>query len=600
MKTNPHQHLTRARLLLAAAVLTQPLAAAGLTGRWSFEETASPYSDSGPNSIPMVQDTDSTTAISNGGVAGNGTELNWQDPPAVATRLAADGAAIQTDSFGFSFWINPIYLQAFEVLAGKEMAFDNSVANYLRKAWQVQVTGSGQLELIVRGDTRPADFFGAVQSSVALALQTDSPDWVHIAGGYDAVTGALSLYVDGSATYAAGTAGATNSDGAPFVLGSQRNGTDFIESAAGAQFDEVQLFDGPLTADEVAFLRANPSLTVADRPLPTLSAHWTLDEAAAPYPNSASGIADLEQDTETTDALSENPSLIGNAAVLNFGSPPVATRLFTDADAVQSDSFSFSFWLRPDGISGGDTLLTKECPEDLLGDPAYSLCSWKLTVLDDGESDGFSPLQLVVRGADRSVSEPFFGDVTSSAQIELNTSSSTWIHVAGGYDAATGAIALYVNDGDTVVSSDSRIVTPGADNSDGSPFSVGSARNGTDFVGFAAGAAIDDLQFYQGLLTAAQVDELQQNPGLVLVAPSDFMITSYSYGPVTGDMQVSFESIAGATYEIDASVSLDGWDTVKSVVGNAVETSVTITKAELDAALGATPRPRAFIRIVRP
>lgn len=585
---------------LAAAALVPCLHAAGLTGRWSFEETTSPFADSGPHGVAMLQDTDTTPAISGPGVSGNGVELNWQDPPAVATRLAAGGAALQTDSFGFSFWINPVFVQPFEVLIGKEMQFDDSVADFLRKAWQVQVAGSGQLELVVRGDTRPADFFGAVQSSVALELGTDTPDWVHIAGGYDAASGALSLYVNGTAAFAAGTPGATNSDGAPFVLGSQRNGDDFIESAAGTQIDEVQLFDAPLTADEVAFLRAHPSLTLADRPLPLLAAHWTFDEPSAPYPSSAGPPADLEHDADTTAALSESPSLVGNAAVLNFGTPPVATRLFTSADAVQSDSFSFSFWLRPDGISGGDTLLTKESPEDMSGDPAFSLCSWKLTVLDDGENDGFSPLQLVVRGADRSVSEPFFGDVTSSAQLQLHTSSPGWIHIAGGYDAVTGAIALYVNDGGSVVSSDSRIVTPGADNSDGSPFSVGSARNGTDFVGFAAGAAVDDLQFYQGLLTAAQVGQLFQNPGSVLVVPSDFRVTSYHFDSASGDMHLTFESVAGADYIVEASDNLGSWSTVKAVSGEPAETDVTLTKAELDAALGAAPRPRAFVRIGRP
>lgn len=588
-------------VLLTSAILTGHLAAAGLTARWSFDEMNSPFADSGPNAIPMTLDTETTPLISGTGIAGNAAELNWQDPPGVATRLAANDTALQTNSFGFSFWINPISLNPSDVLIGKEMAFDDTVENWRRQAWQVQVLGDGRLEFIVRGDNRVAgDFFGAVQSTYTFTLATDSPEWIHVSGGYDSITGALSFYVNGIANYANGTPGATNSDGAPLVFGTQRNGSDFVNFAAGAQIDEAQIYDAPLTADEVAYLKANPEKTIIDRPVPNLAAHWKLDEASSPYASSAAVTAVLVLDTETTPALSENPALIGNAAVLNFGTPSIATRLFTDAAPIQTDSFGFSFWIRPDSLSEDNVLIMKESPANINGDPDYALCSWKLTVLHDDDINGFSPLQLVVRGSDRTNPEPFFGEITSSAQLALNTNSSTWVHIAGGYDAVTGAIALYVNDGDSLNSSDSKIVTAGASNSDGTPLSIGSAKNGSDFIGFAAGVAIDDVQMYDGFLTFSQSNTLFSTPGVTLVPPADFKILAYSYDSVTGDMSVTFESIDGASYNLDASTTLAAWTLVKTVTGTGTSTTATLSKAELDAVLGGGARPKAFVRVGRP
>jgi len=260
MKTRTQTHLQTARFqsclaLLAFAGLTSASSAAGLVARWSFEESSPPYADAGPNNIPLTQDAATATAVTGTGVSGNSAQLNWQPDPGVATRLSAAAPALQTDSFGFSVWINPVFLNAGDVILSKEMNFDNSIANFLRKSWQLQVLGSGKLELIIRGDNRSlGDFFGAVQSTATLTLQSDTPDWIHVAGGYDSVTGAVSLYVNGSADFTAGSPGATSSDGAPLSIGTQRNGADFIEFAAGAQIDEVQVFDAPLVADEVAFL----------------------------------------------------------------------------------------------------------------------------------------------------------------------------------------------------------------------------------------------------------------------------------------------------------------------------------------------------------
>ena len=65
-------------------------------------------------------------------------------------------------------------------------------------------------------------------------------------------------------------------------------------------------------------------------------------------------------------------------------------------------------------------------------------------------------------------------------------------------------------------------------------------------------------------------------------------------------MTLTFESTDGAGYNLEASTTLSSWTTVKSLTGIGGSTSTTITKAELDAALSAAARPRAFIRVSRP
>ena len=104
---------------------------------------------------------------------------------------------------------------------------------------------------------------------------------------------------------------------------------------------------------------------------------------------------------------------------------------------------------------------------------------------------------------------------------------------------------------------------------------------------------------YDGLPTAAQVAGLTATPGATLVIPQ-FGITAFSYDPLTGDMSVTFESADGAGYNVEASTTLAGWSVVKSAVGTGTSTTLAVTKAELDAALGAAARPKAFLRVVRP
>jgi hypothetical protein len=238
--------------------------AANLIAHWTLNESISPYSDVSGNAAALVQDPATTTAIIGAGLAGAAAQLNWQPTPGTSTRLFATNSS-QADSFGFSFWINPAYLNNYDNLIAKEMPYTVSVNGFNRIAWQVRLSGSNvsgtsPLEFIVRGNNPTVgNFFGNVFSATNLTLFSSMTSWIHVAGGYDSMTGALTLFVNGlQSTAVNGVPGAHSSDSSPFDIGTTKNGSDFVAFAAGAFIDDVQIYNGPLSASDVAFLMANP------------------------------------------------------------------------------------------------------------------------------------------------------------------------------------------------------------------------------------------------------------------------------------------------------------------------------------------------------
>ncbi|HVU07444.1 MAG TPA: LamG domain-containing protein [Verrucomicrobiae bacterium] len=234
-----------------------------LIAHWTLDEANAPYADSSGNNINLFQDTNTTVAISGAGMAGTAAQLNWQNPPGIATRLFATNTTLQTDSFGFSFWLNPNYLNQNDNLIAKEMAYNSAATN--RISWQVHIgnnngSATEPIELIVYGDNRAlGSFYGNVESVTNIPLHVSMTSWIHVAGGYDSHSGALNLFVNGIQTVSSNSVpGANNSDGSPLDIGSGKNGNDYVVFAAGTYIDDVQIYDQPLTAADVADLMANP------------------------------------------------------------------------------------------------------------------------------------------------------------------------------------------------------------------------------------------------------------------------------------------------------------------------------------------------------
>jgi hypothetical protein len=177
------------------------------------------------------------------------------------------------------------------------------------------------------------------------------------------------------------------------------------------------------------------------------------------------------------------------------------------------------------------------------------------------------------------------------------TNENVWYHIAGGYDAQSGAMAIYVNGG-----SDSAIGTPGANNSNPDPLVLGSAQNGCiEKVSFSPGCFLDEVQIYNGILTAAQASLLRNNPGQTLGQLVPFSINNFAFNSGTGDIQIVYNSVQGQSYTVLAATNVAGaWVSVSSGSATGNSTTNLVTKAQLDAALGATPRSQTFLRLSAP
>jgi len=573
-----------------AGIAGVPGRAAELLAHWHMGEGAPPFVDAGVNGIPLLQDAATATASSGMGIEASAAYLNWVSG-LTATRVYSSDSRLQQDSFGFSFWINPVNLNPFDSLLTKEMAFNNTIPAYARMAWQVHVmdnngSGAAALQLIVRGDQRgQGDFFGSVQSSTTLPLASNSVAWFHVAGGYDARTGALKLYVNGLETVSGNSSpGAHNSDGSALALGSARNGADFVSYSAITFMDDVQIYAEPLSAAEVEYLLTHPGEHVRDLWITGQSRSGGGNATGVGFESiggrsyqvsvgtglggfvpaaSVTSSIPLVHDAATATALAD-AGIEGDGVQLRWVSPETsATRLAATHEALQTDSFGFSFWMKPDNLNPYDSLLTKEMAAAGSGD-LFTRIAWQVHVMDNNGS-GAAPLQFIVRGSNRGVGD-FYGTAISTATVPLSVNSPYWVHVAGGYDALTGALRLYVNGSETVSGNSS----PGADNSDGGALSVGSARNGPDFVTFAAATHLDDLQVYDGPLAAAEAAFLAGHPGSAL-PHLPRLVARWTFNE------------EGAPYADQADGQRSSW--------------VNLGEADVDAALGPGPKPLLFFRV---
>lgn len=570
---------------------------AKLLARWKLDEGVSPFAAAANQAGALVHDGATTGPDSIQGVGSAGVGLKWQSPPGVSTRLAAFGGEVQSDSFGFSFWLRPLNLSPWENLIGKEMMATSSGPAFSRLAWQLQTgddNGSGMapLILVVRGTDRgTTDFHGAVVSSVKLPLHANPGLWYHIAGGYDTVTGRMLLHVNGVETSSQGQPGARCSDGGAFVVGSMVNDAGFIAYAAISEIDEVQLYDGPLWADDAAYLMANPAASVSGSLIGgfsgSLTAHWRLDEAGQTYGDSSGHMNSLATD-QVTSPPDKLTGVDGDGTLLQWREAEgIATRLFASGDSFQSNSFGFSFWIKPSHLSPGENLIAKEMPPDDGQD--FTRLAWQVQVGQDNGA-GAAPLELVVRGGDRADGN-FFGSVNTSVTLPLLSSMDEWSHVAGGYDATTGALCIYLNGRDA-----SAHGRPGAKHADGSGFNVGSVRNGLDFVRFGAIAAIDDIQLYDAPLSDYEVAWLRKNPGQAVTPDMHFKTTDFN-GTVATDQWLTFNSHNGWFYRVEASTTMQSFIPVATIRANGESTTVRLTKTQLDGVLGSAPRPRLFFRV---
>ncbi len=294
-------------LTCQALVLVAPVGAQNLVAHWNMNNptaVSGVYGNSVGGAPAMVHDA-TTQAFAT--FDPNETRLEVNETIGTRTRFSASGASINSNTFSFSMIIDPTEFVGFKTIINKESRTDNNFADFVRVGWQVQHTGFGNLEFVVRG-TQPQlgggnDFFGNLfvfstpdpQNNPSLTnmfpegQNFDDPTLYHIAGGYNATTGDMFFYAtrlngvitqlyagDRTTHLASRTPGAVQ-DNSPLSLGSRRagpaigggglnanDGTDFFDAGGGFDIGDLQLYDALLSVNDLLFLANNPGLTLDD------------------------------------------------------------------------------------------------------------------------------------------------------------------------------------------------------------------------------------------------------------------------------------------------------------------------------------------------
>ncbi len=259
--------------VVGASLALAATAQATLISSWSMDEAASPYANSGPNGGSLVQDVGTDTAGTGAGFNGNAAHLQYSG--GTSTRISSQSDPQSGNSFGFSFFINPEYVNEGDYFMTSEATGGSiSTRGFDYWNWTVRAVGGAgalKLEFIVRGSGGVgAEGFAAVSSDEVMAVGGgQSGHWLHVAGGYDASSGALSLFVrdmvdDLSAVEYSGSGDSgLTTHGAGLSLGTVDYNGSYVNFAANTWVDDVKLFDAPLNATDVANLELVPEPTSA-------------------------------------------------------------------------------------------------------------------------------------------------------------------------------------------------------------------------------------------------------------------------------------------------------------------------------------------------
>lgn len=455
------------------------------------------------------------------------TAVTWADGAHLDGGQAAyfDGASSQalasgpilntTSSFSAAAWVRTQDTTlSWQTIVGKDAAAGQ---------W-------GSFRLQLRGGTSPA--WCMLMSSVAthwdsvsacLPGPTRPGKWTHVAGAYDKASGTIRVYVDGVASVPTAVTAPLNSGG-PIAIGRGYNDGVGAEWFKG-EITDVQLYDRVLVPEDFSGHTPGdgeaPSTARPGMFPPVPVGVWTFDgvhhcpSAGSPYcaaddlsqwarrtllTPGAEGLLEgnrggaLELDATDVGADDDNPDPPPTTeyGVTQLSDHPGADdATWHDAPVLVTDqSFTASVWVAPDDTSatmtavgqggGPRSAFTLGLRSYGSGDTAEDRWSFTMSAADD-------PAAATV-------------DVRSSAPVTDDVEGS-WTHLVGVYDSTAGTLTLYVDgqpDGTATVSANWN--APG-------PLTVGADRTATGYGDLWLGG-LDDLDLFQGSMTAAQVAQL--------------------------------------------------------------------------------------------
>ncbi|MBC8096253.1 MAG: LamG domain-containing protein, partial [Akkermansiaceae bacterium] len=336
----------------------------------------------------------------------------------------------------------------------------------------------------------------------------------HIVVTRNQLTGQKIIYIDG--VLDSFSSGSTNllSDPQKLTLGALADASDpdpenfNYYNGYDGRLDDLQIYSGVLSSNEVANLFASPGSTTPDSSGGHQNvAHYAFEDGtstfqlgvdSSPNANNLSGYSYWGQvHTNVSDAVA------GTNAVEFFGTSSMNAnnQVLTNLNEVLAGSFSFSAWVKTTASRGNDS------------DNAYFGATIFWAYNDHNNTNDTIPLAITgskaaftTRGGDSGASD------TLHSITSVNDGNYHLITVTR--DQATGEKKMYV-DG----------------NFESSEFGTTNPLNGNDYYLSIGGTVyssytgiLDELQIYSGVLSAGDVAYLYANPGSVVadVTGSDF------------------------------------------------------------------------------
>jgi hypothetical protein len=433
-----------------------------------------------------------TNAIAGGGALtlDGGEDLNFGTPP--GNQTFDSWLATWYGSFSVSLWIDTTNIQgndsdSLNCCNGTQIitAYNNGIDDTI----PIALTGH-----------KVAFFTGDPSGNNGDTLHSTNPvttgTWVHIVVTRDAISGQKTIYVNG--VYDSSDLGVTNhldGDTQNYSVGGAPG-----DSYVGA-LDELQIYSGVLSASDVAYLYANPGLTLSNETSATTApvAYYDFDEGVTLAADLTANGFNLVNGGNFGGPVISSDSVSGSGAVyFNGGSflTPSANLLPTLAG-----DFSLSVWVKTSQSLGYD------------GEPPYQGAG--IVAADiSGPTNDIIPMALTGGGIGFNTGSATNGDDYINSATDIN--DGNYHHVVVTRSAGTGAKQIFI---DGILSSSDtnngglldapELITIGAlaDASNPDPTSPGY----TGYQGYVG--LLDDLQIYSRVISSSEVSALYTHPG---------------------------------------------------------------------------------------
>ncbi len=374
------------------------------------------------------------------------------------------------------------------------------------------------------------------------ASSVNTGDYVHVVVTRDAGTGQKQIFINGALDSAQA--------GIPGLLA----GTNVTEEEIGSDvsspytglIDELQIYNGVLSAGEVATLYASPGQSAPDAPLSSpsiLLAHYAFDIPANPGADSSGNGFDLNYGDGNE--YYTNFSRVGSGSVY-FNGNGYLSYLQTPKNLLDAlaRNYSISLWINTSQTAGSD------------GESAQDGAGIVGATLGSGYHDSI-PVSLTGGAV---TTETGDGDTDLASTSDIN--DGNWHHVVVTRDQQNnGTMKVFVDGtlqnsgtGSTALLNDPLLITIGAlaDASNPDPSGT-SPYNG--FTGY-----LDDIQMYNVALTADNVSFLYAHPGATLAGGASTLVAHYPFDAQTmGVFDSQFlADTSGNGYNIPNPSSFDG------------------------------------------